>query len=121
MRYVGRVCEGSRAGGRIAATMAAARPAWSTADAMARSSTPGPVRCRPVLGVRGGRGGRGIGGRVTSLALEASARVSRTADDDLPKFTEGKRLSEVSSWGIGGPAKYFTEVTSSSQLAACLR
>jgi hypothetical protein len=42
-------------------------------------------------------------------------------DDDVPSFSHGKLLSEISSWGIGGPAKLYLEVHDPLQLASALR
>ncbi|CAK9192480.1 unnamed protein product [Sphagnum troendelagicum] len=42
-------------------------------------------------------------------------------DDDVPSFSHGKLLSEISSWGIGGPAKLYLEVHDPPQLASALR
>eukprot|EP00249_Psilotum_nudum_P017383 c26293_g1_i1 orf=249-1442(-) len=38
-----------------------------------------------------------------------------------PPFSQGKLLSELSTWGIGGPAKYFCEVDDEKQLVLALR
>jgi hypothetical protein len=40
---------------------------------------------------------------------------------DRPNFISGQLLSKVSTWGIGGPAKYFIEVHDASQMAHVLR
>ena len=37
------------------------------------------------------------------------------------KFTYGKMLRELSTWGIGGPAKMYVEVTEPSEMASALR
>ena len=52
------------------------------------------------------------------------AAASREVDKELAlpsKFVHGKMLSEVSSWGIGGPAKMFVEVTDATEMASVLR
>ncbi|KAL2607710.1 hypothetical protein R1flu_026283 [Riccia fluitans] len=36
-------------------------------------------------------------------------------------FMQGKRLSELSTFGIGGPAKYFVEVHNESEMSAVIR
>ena len=38
-----------------------------------------------------------------------------------PVFNESKLLSELSTWGVGGPAKYFIEVCSETDLIQVLR
>lgn len=52
------------------------------------------------------------------------AAAMRQVDNEfaLPsKLIHGKMLSEVSSWGIGGPAKMFVEVTDAAEMASVLR
>ena len=63
-------------------------------------------------------------GRVRrGAAAGASADFKPDAPlGDCPiNFRRGKMLSEVSSWGIGGPAKMFVEVTTPSEMASVLR
>lgn len=38
-----------------------------------------------------------------------------------PPFSQGKLLSDLSTWGIGGPAKFFCEVHDELQLASVIR
>lgn len=52
----------------------------------------------------------------------AAANREAVKEFALPsKFVHGKMLSEVSSWGIGGPAKMFVEVTNATEMASVLR
>lgn len=56
-------------------------------------------------------------GRQTSV----HCKVDSAFGDDLPNFGYGKMLSEISSWGIGGPAKMFVEVKTPTEMASVLR
>ncbi|KAG6542010.1 hypothetical protein Mapa_016573 [Marchantia paleacea] len=56
------------------------------------------------------------------VGLQVRGGVS--SDDQigsLPSFERGKRLSELSTLGIGGPAKYFVEVHDESQMSTAIR
>ncbi|KAG0603838.1 hypothetical protein M758_10G124300 [Ceratodon purpureus] len=71
-----------------------------------------------------GRGDRFRKGRVRrGTAAEARTDCKSEASlGDVPiNFRYGKMLREVSSWGIGGPAKLFVEVTTPSEMATVLR
>jgi hypothetical protein len=59
------------------------------------------------------------------VAQRHSLQLPSSLPSALPSlpssFVRGKHLSELSTWGIGGPAKLFVEVHDESQLAAALR
>ncbi|KAI5070626.1 hypothetical protein GOP47_0014969 [Adiantum capillus-veneris] len=55
--------------------------------------------------------------------LEASSAGKHQLESlsgHLPRISQGKLLREVSSWGVGGPAKLFCEVHHELQLASAL-
>ncbi|KAH7284804.1 hypothetical protein KP509_34G071000 [Ceratopteris richardii] len=62
-------------------------------------------------------------GGVPSWLETSSATVQQLEglDAHLPVISRGKTLGEVSTWGIGGPAKLFCEVHCELQLASVLR
>lgn len=51
----------------------------------------------------------------SNLNVLEEAKVAR------PAFLESKLLSELSTWEVGGPAKYFIEVCSETDLVQVLR
>ncbi|CAM6096134.1 unnamed protein product [Calypogeia fissa] len=54
--------------------------------------------------------------------LELNIQIEQRQALELPfSFVRGKRLSELTTWGIGGPAKLFVEVHDESQLVSTLR
>lgn len=61
------------------------------------------------------------------VALEATNGLQRQGEpeefleEEELHFVEGKLLSELSTWGIGGPAKYFVELHTEPQLLTALR
>lgn len=60
--------------------------------------------------------------RTSSSHWKAGLEANVRDELRLPcLFVRGKRLSELSTWGIGGPAKFFVEVHDESQLASTLR
>ncbi|XP_057823065.2 uncharacterized protein LOC131035390 isoform X2 [Cryptomeria japonica] len=56
-------------------------------------------------------------------ALEASIGLEAQIEPEEVDLhiSEGKLLSELSTWGIGGPAKYFVEVNSETHLLSAFR
>lgn len=63
-------------------------------------------------------------GRVRSgTPVRASSHCKVDADlgDCSINFSYGKMLSEISSWGIGGPANMFVEITTPTEMASVLR
>ncbi|XP_031499840.1 uncharacterized protein LOC116264057 isoform X2 [Nymphaea colorata] len=51
----------------------------------------------------------------------SSAKLSSQWNNQRVQFVHGKLLSELSTWRIGGPAKYFTEFSNQTQLVAAIR
>lgn len=65
------------------------------------------------------------GGMAVALAatngLQRQGEPEESLEQEELHFIEGKLLSELSTWGIGGPAKYFVELHTEVQLLAALR
>lgn len=60
--------------------------------------------------------------RRCTVGLRVRGGVSSDGQlESLPSFERGKRLSELSTLGIGGPAKYFVEVHDESQMSTAIR
>lgn len=53
--------------------------------------------------------------------LQRQGEPEESLEQEELHFVEGKLLSELSTWGIGGPAKYFVELHTEVQLLAALR
>jgi hypothetical protein len=59
--------------------------------------------------------------RKGNVRRAVASKLEASLGDCPVSFTYGKMLSEVSSWGIGGPAKMFVEVTTPGEMASVLR
>lgn len=58
---------------------------------------------------------------TAKVEYRKQAVVHCKVDCAAPNFSYGKMLSEISSWGIGGPAKMFVEVKTATEMASVLR
>ncbi|KAJ7543720.1 hypothetical protein O6H91_09G050000 [Diphasiastrum complanatum] len=60
-------------------------------------------------------------GVLQQIQTLCGGEISEEESEGRPQFIEGKLLSEVSTWGIGGPAKYFMEVHSEAEMVSLTR
>eukprot|EP01018_Ginkgo_biloba_P027424 Gb_39612 [translate_table: standard] len=56
----------------------------------------------------------------SKCGLQTEEQPKEEVEEKL-HFIKGKLLSELSTWGIGGPAKYFVELHNETQLLSALR
>lgn len=69
--------------------------------------------CRTVVSCDSGRASRGISAGAGQAEVDSGAHPV--------KFRYDVMLSEVSTWGIGGPARIYAEVSTPDELATVLR
>lgn len=64
---------------------------------------------------------RQLGSMPPWLTASPSFQLTESLDVHFPQFSHGKLLSELCTWGIGGPARLFCEVHDELQLASTIR